>query len=622
MRFVTLDTVTTSSTVLITPRYAGQIVRLGSQEVVTEAETPVRLFGTGEIVVSTGFWDELMIVEGRYDGPYRDGSFPGWDWAGVANNSVSYKRDIKPPFRPDYNAIHAWDKIGERYFHTGCEKGMLYPEGGNGVPWNGLTAVKEGRSSETVQPIYQNGIKISETLRHSEFIGTIEAFTYPNEFSKCLGEPEIGQGFYVSDQTPKPFHLSYVTRLGNDTMGEDYAYRLHLVYNALANPSSQDFSTITNTASPTKFSFPFTTVGERLPNNRPAAHLYFDSDKTPKWFMTALEEQLYGTPLQVGKMPTIDFLFLLASSPGGNLFTNPKFDKYKGGNKEASKVEVFKNFYRYQSVQQTELSFRSSVSMGFPLSRRVYIRHMVRSQNPTQVYNFINLNSGLGEVRSELIDLRPNVWTEVATEITAPPNAVSAIRAGIRSTSESIEVKEPVYAQFPTPYFDPDKPSPDPDLDFEWTDVVGASPTALVGYQPAGFGIMTGCKIVISGRMPGRETSLRVIKTSYEDEATAARADRVSGQSELTVTFEAYRKEANVAGKVRLISGSNTATIFDQVDQPSRGGIRTYREYSTTMPNGGVDFQAGEKPGESMWYYGLTYVGSEYNGPIIEGPVI
>lgn len=95
MRFVTLDTVTTNSTVLITPRYAGQIVRLGSQEVVTEAETPVRLYGTGALMVSTGFWDELMVTPGEYDGPYRDGDDVGWGWDGEPHASAS--RELERP---------------------------------------------------------------------------------------------------------------------------------------------------------------------------------------------------------------------------------------------------------------------------------------------------------------------------------------------------------------------------------------------------------------------------------------------------------------------------------------------------------------------------------------------
>lgn len=96
MRFVRLATVTTNSTVRITPRYAGQIVRLGAQEVVTEAETPVRLFGTGEIVVSTGFWDELMVTPGDYRGGYGDGDMPGWEWEGEPHASTSTEVE-RPP---------------------------------------------------------------------------------------------------------------------------------------------------------------------------------------------------------------------------------------------------------------------------------------------------------------------------------------------------------------------------------------------------------------------------------------------------------------------------------------------------------------------------------------------
>lgn len=41
-------------------------------------------FGNGDV-----WWDDLMIVEGVYNGPYRDGDSPGWGWLGAVGQSVS-----------------------------------------------------------------------------------------------------------------------------------------------------------------------------------------------------------------------------------------------------------------------------------------------------------------------------------------------------------------------------------------------------------------------------------------------------------------------------------------------------------------------------------------------------
>jgi hypothetical protein len=54
------------------------------------AYAQVRLYtgvpaGNGDL-----WWDDIMIVEGPFTGPYRDGRSPGWVWGGTADASVSY----------------------------------------------------------------------------------------------------------------------------------------------------------------------------------------------------------------------------------------------------------------------------------------------------------------------------------------------------------------------------------------------------------------------------------------------------------------------------------------------------------------------------------------------------
>ena len=73
-----------------------------------------------------------------------------------------------------------WDKAGSRYYETGTSKGVLYPMTtagayGDGVAWNGLTAVTESPSGAEANDLYADDIKYA-TLRSAEtWGGTIEA---------------------------------------------------------------------------------------------------------------------------------------------------------------------------------------------------------------------------------------------------------------------------------------------------------------------------------------------------------------------------------------------------------------------------------------------------------------
>ena len=56
-----------------------------------------------------------------------------------------------------------WNEIGKRFYETGVEKGVLYPqEGGEypkGVVWDGLTGVTESPSGAEATPLYASNIK-------------------------------------------------------------------------------------------------------------------------------------------------------------------------------------------------------------------------------------------------------------------------------------------------------------------------------------------------------------------------------------------------------------------------------------------------------------------------------
>ena len=201
-----------------------------------------------------------------------------------------------------------WDAIGERYYETGVKYGVLYPMEGSaytkGVPWNGLTAVTESPSGAEATPLYADDIKYLNLLSNEEFGGTIEAYTYPDEFMPCDGSIAVATGVYIGQQTRKAFGMCYRTVLGNDTENNDYGYKLHIVYNALAAPSEKGYATINDSPEAVTFSWEFTTTPVEVAGHKPTAHIVIDSTKVDAGKLNALEDLLYGTEAEEPKLPT------------------------------------------------------------------------------------------------------------------------------------------------------------------------------------------------------------------------------------------------------------------------------------------------------------------------------
>lgn len=199
-------------------------------------------------------------------------------------------------------ALLVWDNINERYYETGVDRGVLYiPNAGgvytNGYAWNGLTTVTETPTGAEATPMYADNIKYLNLLSVEELEGTIEAMTYPDAFAACDGTAALpsGLGAYVGQQTRSRFGLSYRTRLGNDSKGSDFGYKLHLVYNCLASPSERAYATINDSPEAITFSWSFTTTGVPMPGGlKNAALITIDSTKATAAGLSSLENVLYG----------------------------------------------------------------------------------------------------------------------------------------------------------------------------------------------------------------------------------------------------------------------------------------------------------------------------------------
>ena len=204
-----------------------------------------------------------------------------------------------------------WDQTGERLYETGVKKGVLYVQdsGGTypkGVVWNGLTTVTESPSGAEATPLYADDIKYLNLMSTEELGGTIEAYTYPDEFAECDGSASIATGVFIGQQPRKTFGMAYTTTLGNDVDSNAHGYKLHLIYGALASPSEKSYSTINDSPEAITFSWEFSTTPVNVAGFKPTASIVIDSTKATPEKLTALEKILYGDTETEARLPLPD----------------------------------------------------------------------------------------------------------------------------------------------------------------------------------------------------------------------------------------------------------------------------------------------------------------------------
>lgn len=209
-----------------------------------------------------------------------------------------------------------WDQKGERFYQTGVDRGVLYLQDGRAAVWNGLTSIEDSSDVE-LKSFHLDGVKYLEALIPGDFQGKLSAFTYPDEFESVIGIVDVGQGtspttnpipgLYYYDQPPKSFNLSYRTIIGDDIQGMEYGYKIHILYNVVANPESLSFNTSSDSGvEPIEFSWSLSgTPPAKIKGFRPTIHISIDSTKTPPDLLKVLEDMLYGTDLHEPQLPSI-----------------------------------------------------------------------------------------------------------------------------------------------------------------------------------------------------------------------------------------------------------------------------------------------------------------------------
>lgn len=191
-----------------------------------------------------------------------------------------------------------WDQTGERTYENGIEQAALYPMKeavyGAGVAWNGFTGFTQSPSGAETTAIYANDSKYGELLSNEEFGGTITAYTHPDEFAECDGSAELAPGVLIGQQNRKTFALVYKTKVGNDTVGMEYGYKLHIVYGCKAKPSEKAYKTINDNPEAMEMSWEVTTTPVPVTGHKPTSHLEINSNTVDPSKLAKLEASLYG----------------------------------------------------------------------------------------------------------------------------------------------------------------------------------------------------------------------------------------------------------------------------------------------------------------------------------------
>lgn len=204
-----------------------------------------------------------------------------------------------------------WDAPGKHFYETGTDHGVLYPMLASGdayaagVAWNGLTGVTESPSGGEASPIYADNIKYLNLYSAEEFGATIEAYFAPDEFAECDGTAQVSAGVTISGQKRKAFGFSFRSIIGNDIENNDYGYKLHLIYKAMAAPAERGYTTVNDSPEAMTLSWTVTTTPVEVGGNyRPTSHIVIDSKKTDAAKLAELESMLYGSANSEPTLPS------------------------------------------------------------------------------------------------------------------------------------------------------------------------------------------------------------------------------------------------------------------------------------------------------------------------------
>lgn len=219
-------------------------------------------------------------------------------------------------------AVIEWDKIGEHRYESGVDHGVLFvwdkskKSYGKGVAWNGLTKVTEKPSGAEGNKKYADNIAYLNMVSAEEFAATIEAYTYPDEFLACDGVSTPKKGLQVGQQERASFAMSYRTKVGNDTDGQDADYKIHLVYGLLAAPSEKGYESINDSPEPIAFSWEAKSTPVPLAGFNPVSSITLLASEFQAADLKKITDKIYGTASEDSKLLLPDGVFAILGING------------------------------------------------------------------------------------------------------------------------------------------------------------------------------------------------------------------------------------------------------------------------------------------------------------------
>ena len=204
-------------------------------------------------------------------------------------------------------AALVWDKTGERRIETGVDHCALYVYDpstktyGKGVAWHGITAISEKPEGAEATDLYADNILYLSLLSAEKLKGTIEAYTYPDEFEACDGSAELTKGVKIGQQDRVAFGLVYRTKIGDDVAGQDRGYKLHVLYGCKASPSEKGYKTVNDSPEAISFSWEISTTPVNVAGAKPTSLLTISSLDVDGTKLKSLEAKLFGADAQGGQ---------------------------------------------------------------------------------------------------------------------------------------------------------------------------------------------------------------------------------------------------------------------------------------------------------------------------------
>lgn len=256
-----------------------------------------------------------------------------------------------------------WDGFSERSYQHGVDRGVLYPQQRNrtyakGVAWNGLTNIDKESQAEDPETLRAFGMPYDTVEDEPYQSCTITAYTYPDEFNRCLGYSTPYAGLSVdSRMDPKYcFGLCYRSWIGNADR-DDAGYLLHVLYGCKLKPASFERETDGKDIEAMEFEFECDMLPEEMTlfenplsnfatshtgdedfnlESRRLGYLYhaneliIDSRYANPYALKAVEEILYGSDVSEPTLVHPRLLCQMLDVPAYKIVANVEHGKYVG----------------------------------------------------------------------------------------------------------------------------------------------------------------------------------------------------------------------------------------------------------------------------------------------------